>query len=293
MQISKHGSFYIRNGWPTKIMDALREPHIFSPNNELYAVDTIGVGRVMIKAMRYWATVLGIASEGKDQQGIYHTLTPLANVIAQNDLYCSDRGTLWLLHRNVARSFDEATAWAWAFNIYHRSSFTKEEFTDAFYVYLQREGASYVRKAVEKEFDCFKNTYVSEQKFSVSQVIEENMVPFFAPLKLIEYSGNGRFERHKTSSREIPARIFLICVLLDNSEYLQSNRQISLDQLMEEPGQVGKYMNLSSSALIEILQRLDNDQMLKLVNNFGSRYIELDSMDVSNMLNIYYQMIGR
>ena len=79
----------------------------------------------------------------------------------------------------------------------------------------------------------------------------------------------------------------------DNSEYLQSNRQISLDQLMEEPGQVGKYMNLSSSALIEILQRLDNDQMLKLVNNFGSRYIELDSMDVSNMLNIYYQMIGR
>ena len=68
---------------------------------------------------------------------------------------------------------------------------------------------------------------------------------------------------------------------------------ISLDQLMEEPGQVGKYMNLSSSALIEILQRLDNDQMLKLVNNFGSRYIELDSMDDSNMLNIYYQMIGR
>ena len=67
MQISKHGSFYIRNGWPTKIMDALREPHIFSPNNELYAVDTIGVGRVMIKAMRYWATVLGIASEGTDQ----------------------------------------------------------------------------------------------------------------------------------------------------------------------------------------------------------------------------------
>lgn len=55
-------------------------------------MDTIGVGRVMIKAMRYWATVLGIASEGKDQQGIYHTLTPLANVIAQNDLYCSDRG---------------------------------------------------------------------------------------------------------------------------------------------------------------------------------------------------------
>ena len=56
MTLNKHGSFYIRNGWPTKIMDAITSnPHIFSPNNELLAVDSIGVGRVMIKAMRYWA----------------------------------------------------------------------------------------------------------------------------------------------------------------------------------------------------------------------------------------------
>ena len=61
MQINKHGSFYLRNGWPTKIIDAVRDDaHIYSPNNELLDVDTIGVGRVMIKAMRYWATVLGI-----------------------------------------------------------------------------------------------------------------------------------------------------------------------------------------------------------------------------------------
>ena len=64
MTLNKHGSFYIRNGWPTKIMDAITSnPHIFSPNNELLAVDSIGVGRVMIKAMRYWACVMGIAVE--------------------------------------------------------------------------------------------------------------------------------------------------------------------------------------------------------------------------------------
>ena len=52
-----HGSFYIRNGWPTKIIDAMdiqgRSSYIFSPNNELSAVDQIGVGRVMVKALRY------------------------------------------------------------------------------------------------------------------------------------------------------------------------------------------------------------------------------------------------
>ncbi len=51
MQINKHGSFYIRNGWPTKAIDAItNDAFIFSPNNELNAVDEIGVGRVMIKA---------------------------------------------------------------------------------------------------------------------------------------------------------------------------------------------------------------------------------------------------
>lgn len=100
MQINKHGSFYIRNGWPTKIIDAIsQDSHIYSPNNELAAVDSIGVGRVMIKAMRYWAVVLGIATESKDQQGICHTLTHLGQLIAENDIYCTDKGSLWLLHR--------------------------------------------------------------------------------------------------------------------------------------------------------------------------------------------------
>ena len=69
MLLNKHGSFYIRNGWPTKILNAIgADRFIFSPNNELDAVDTIGVGRVMVKAMRYWSVAMGLASEEKTQQ---------------------------------------------------------------------------------------------------------------------------------------------------------------------------------------------------------------------------------
>lgn len=210
MQINKHGSFYIRNGWPTKAIDAIqKDDHIYSPNNELLAVDTIGVGRVMIKSMRYWATVLGLATEGKDQQGICHALTPLGQLIAENDIYCTDVGTLWLLHRNLAINEDEATAWYWAFNVLADTEFDKNTFSDSFYSYLQREGASYASKAVAKEFDCFKNTYVSEQAFSLSKVLEEDTIPFFAPLHLIEYKGRGVFEKRKLTAQEIPGDIFL------------------------------------------------------------------------------------
>ena len=83
MLLNKHGSFYIRNGWPTKIINAINADHlIFSPNNELDAVDNIGVGRVMVKAMRYWASAMGLVTEDKISQGVTCNLTNLGNVIA-------------------------------------------------------------------------------------------------------------------------------------------------------------------------------------------------------------------
>ena len=118
MLLNKHGSFYIRNGWPTKIMNAINADHlIFSPNNELDAVDTIGVGRVMVKAMRYWAVAMGLASEEKTQQGVVCNLTDLGNVISTQDPFCQDKGSLWLLHRNLATNEEQATAWYWAFDL--------------------------------------------------------------------------------------------------------------------------------------------------------------------------------
>ncbi len=294
MQLNKHGSFYIRNGWPTKIIDALCEDnHVFSPNNELQAVDSIGVGRVMIKAMRYWACVLGIATEGKDQQGIFHNLTPLASLIHDFDPYCADVGTLWLLHRNLTQDYDNATAWNWAFNIFDESVFTKDDFSNALNVYIHREGYSYAKKAVEKEFDCFKNTYVTEQAFSIHKIIEEDTIPFFAPLQLLEYKGAGHFERRRIHPKDIPTDIFYACILKDNESRLSENRQISIEHLLESSCQVGRYMNLSYSSLISLLEQLENERYLRLINNFGNRHIEVNELDANAVLQNHYQLLGR
>lgn len=276
MQINKHGSFYIRNGWPTKIINAINtNPMLFSPNNELDAVDQIGVGRVMIKAMRYWSSAMGISTETKTPQGVQCIFTQLGTTIANLDLFCQDKGTLWLLHRCLSTNDEAATAWYWAYNIYNSKTFTKDEFCDAFNSYLQREGASYHKKAIEKEFDCFKNTYVSDKAFDVSKIIEEDTVPFFSPLRLISYTAGGVFERNKITAKEIPIDILLYCIMKDNEGCLQNNRQLSIDALLEEPKQVGKYMNLTYAVLLELLQQLENQGQIKVINNFGNRHIEI------------------
>lgn len=295
MQINKHGSFYIRNGWPTKIIDTVdrqtKSTYIFSPNNELDAVDQIGVGRVMVKALRYWASVLEITNESKTPQGVMHSLSELGALIAKYDPYCRHVGTLWLLHRNLARNLEDATAWAWAFNIYAAKSFTKDEFVEAFYTYVQTNGGKYARSAIEKEFDCFKNTYVSDKAFDLNRILDEDTVPFFAPLKLLEYSGNGRFERRRVDPRDIPMELLFYCILKDNEEHLSTNTQLDVDVLFEGVNQVGKYMNLSYSTLLEMLQQLENRKWISLVNNFGNRYIEVRKTATTDLLAHYYREI--
>ena len=289
MQINKHGSFYIRNGWPTKIIDAINEnANIFSPNNEANAVDNIGVGRVMVKALRYWSTAMGITIEGKNQQGICHTLSGLGEMIDRYDPYCQSIGTRWLLHRNLSCNINEATAWAWAFNKYQPKTFTRGNFVDSFYSYIQTNGGTYARNAIEKEFGCFKNTYVSESSFDVSKIIDEDNVPFFAPLRLIEYLGNDTYEKRRISSKDVPIDIFNYAILMDNAKHLLQSRQISIDHLLENENQVGKYMNLSYSVLLELLQQLENLKRINVVNNFGNRYIEILDADFERILEDYY-----
>lgn len=285
MQINKHGSFYIRNGWPAKIIDAISEdPLIFSPNKELNAVDMIGVGRVMVKSMRYWSAVMGITYEAKAQQGVYHQLTDLGRRIAEEDPYCQNTGTLWLLHRNLSRAEQDATAWWWLYNDFDQQSFTKESFSTAFHLFLQRHGETYPRKSVEKEFDCLKNTYVSDKIFDVHKVVEEDTVPFFAPLRLLQYIGSNTFEKRKPKAKEIPLHVLHYCILADNHLHLETSTEIDIDTLLESDKQVGRYMNLSYSTLLELLQQLENIGKLKLVNNFGSRYIHLLDIDSERAL---------
>ena len=293
MVINKHLTFYIRNGWPTKIMDAVTaESHIFSPNDELNAVDTIGVGRVMVRAMRYWGSALGIIEESKDAAGITHTLTPLGRQFYERDPYFQRKGSLWLLHRNLARNKDSATAWYWAFNEFSGKEFTKEEFVEVFQAYLMHEQFVCKKPALGKEFDCFKNTYVSENRFDLKKIVEEDTIPFFAPLGLLAYKGNGSFQKVPTKAKDISKDVFYYAILKDNEELLGENQQIGIEHLLEEPGQVGRYFNLSYVELLELLQQLENRKYIRLFHNFGSRYIEVYHTDCDRILNRYYTRAG-
>ena len=75
---------------------------------------------------------------------------------------------------------------------------------------------------------------------------------------------------------------------MDNVESYKSKQQISIDKLIEEKNQVGKYFNIKYSKLIELLIEAENKQLIELNNNFGNRYIEFNGTDYEKLLDKYY-----
>lgn len=289
MVINKHGSFYLRSGWGTKIIQAVEADNmIFSPANEQEAVDRIGLGRVMIKALRYWADASGLTTEEKVQGGIAERRTDLFDLLEANDRYFQKPGSLLLLHRNIALNEENATAWYWAFNEFDKQAFTKEEFVDGLHYFLAVNEMSIKKATVDKEFNCFKNTYLAEKKFDIKTVMDEDTYPFFGSLHLLRINEDKKFEKTYLTKAEMPLHILIYAIAKDNPEESGHRGQVSIDKIMEEKRQVGKYFPMRYSKLIDMLLEAENKKLLTLNNNFGNRFIEFSDVRYDKLLNEYY-----
>lgn len=290
MNINKHGSFYMRNGWGQKIIYAIKEDEmIFSPSNEQKAVDEIGLGRVMIKALRYWSTVFGLTFEAKMPNGIKQIPTQLFLTIDKYDPYFQQRGTLLLMQRNIARNKENATAWYWAFNEMETSAFDKETFVTGLYSYLAVNGLKIKKDAVEKEFNCFKNTYINEKRITIKNAIDEDPAPFFSSMQILKINDDKKIQKRFLTKSEMPMYVLLYSIAMDNLQESQGQGQIGLDKLIEDKMQVGRYFNLKYSTLVEVLLEAENKKLITLNNNFGNSYLEFLDVNYEDIISKYYE----
>lgn len=289
MVVNKHGSFYMRSGWGTKIIRAVEEDDmIFTPSKEQDAIDNIGLGRIMIKALRYWSEAMQLTREEKIQTGIKLVPETIFNNIKQYDLYFQKQGTLLLMHRNLALNEENATAWYWVFNELASSSFCKETFVEGFHAYLSVNGMKVKKDAVEKEFNCLKNTYIGDSKFDKNSIMDEDTYPFLAPLKILRMKDKNIIEKRQLAEKEIPLEILIYAIAMDNLEDSKNGNQVNIDKLLEEKKQIGKYFNIKYSKLLELLMEAENKKYINLNNNFGNRFIEFNGYKYENLIKKYY-----
>ena len=214
--------------------------------------------------------------------------TDLFDLLEANDRYFQKPGSLLLLHRNIALNEENATAWYWAFNEFDKQAFSKEEFVEGLHYFLAVNEMSIKKAAVDKEFNCFKNTYLAEKKFDIKTVMDEDTYPFFGSLHLLRVNEDKKFEKAYLTKAEMPLHILIYAIAKDNPEESSHSGQVSIDKIMEEKRQVGKYFPMRYSKLIDMLLEAENKKLLTLNNNFGNRFIEFSDVQYDRLLNEYY-----
>ena len=159
---------------------------------------------------------------------------------------------------------------------------------DGLHYFLAVNEMSIKKAAVDKEFNCFKNTYLADKKFDIKTVMDEDTYPFFGSLHLLRVNEDKKFEKTYLTKAEMPLQILIYAIAKDNPEESSHRGQISIDKIMEEKRQVGRYFPMRYTKLIDMLLEAENKKLLTLNNNFGNRFIEFSDVQYDKLLNEYY-----
>ena len=91
----------------------------------------LGVGKNMVRAIRFWTETAGMSIEG-DGGWRASDLGAALLCEAGYDPFLEDLKTLWLIHWNISTTAEPLFAWDYLLNSWHRSDFTRCEAVQCF-----------------------------------------------------------------------------------------------------------------------------------------------------------------
>lgn len=175
---ARHETFHPRWGWLKKGFDmASIDGKIFNGED---APVKLGVGKNMVRSLRYWCYTFKIIDEDN---------TPSAfgnNLLGVNgwDRYLENPASLWLLHWSLLKPTCNAGAWYYVFNLFNQNEFTKEDLLKGLMDYLQGLNKTVAESSLVKDINCILRMYV-ESDNNNSNFVEDSIDCPFTELGLI------------------------------------------------------------------------------------------------------------
>jgi len=264
-RISGHESFPCRYTWLPKIVRNLaKNPSLFSEEDNAMVV--LGVGKNMVRSMRFWAQASGVITSVR---GVY-TLTKLGiSVLGANgcDPFLEDIRTLWLLHWNLSTAQESPLlAWDFLLNRWQEPEFTPNTALVALRKEVDRSSDKPLSPAtLEQHFETFLHTYVPTRGRK-GEVQEDNLDCPLVELELIKKIGEressqnlGRREPiyafRREEKPEITSGLFLFCLNDFWSKRHGAEQTLSLRHVAYGEGSPGQVFKLPEE---DIRARLDS-----------------------------------
>ena len=293
MKFRAHDTFFIRKGWLSKGMKYVHnKPDVFVAKDE-NPMDVLGIGANMVKALRYWLQAVGLTEEPNSGKRV-QTFTPLGQSVFTNDRYIEELGTLYLLHYRLSSNKSDATAWYYFFNEFTMSEFSRDDFVD----FLQRRirmedsDAPVAIRSLNDDFSCIINTYLPRYKTSPNRVAPESNIDCpLGELGLIDILSKEK----KTYRKAIPVASTIspwvaLAIIVDQAG---ESKEISLNELLTAPCNIGKTLNLDAISMLDVLYQIERIGKIKINRTAGLDVIHiLEGLTFQDCVDAYYQSIN-
>jgi hypothetical protein len=263
---ARHETFHARYGWFRKaVVETAENPGLFVAED---ATVTLGVGKNMVRAIRFWSGAAKLIVEAPPSSGARRRslMLPTANGLAifgmdGADPFLEAPGTSWLLHWWLLRPPCELPVWWIAFNRLSQVEFTEDDLAAFVIDEITRHGwAMPHESSIRKDLSCLLRTYATADRGSANldDVLD-------SPLR-----GLGLLERSRVTSGStagagyrlllgakpsLPVEVIGFATL----EWMARTgtaRTVSMAAAVFEPGGPGRVFGLSEQALSQALGRL-------------------------------------
>ena len=263
MKFRAHETFFIRKGWLSKGMKAIKNDPMAFISKEKNPMDTLGIGSNMVKSLRYWLQAVGIAEEPNSGKRI-QTFTPLGEQIYKHDRYIEELGTLYLLQYRLASQHELAASWYYFYNIFNMTEFTRDDFIAGLNGYvIEANGEGAAMRSLTDDFNCIIGTYVPRYKTNPGKVSPENNIDCpFGELSLVDIVDRNRkvYRKVSPSAKNIDPWVIL-AVLMDQAA---GGTEVGLNDLLTAPKNIGKVFNLDTITMIDALR--ETEKTLSLIH---------------------------
>lgn len=220
-KFSGHETFPCRYAWLPKAYLALRATEEVFASEEA-AMVTLGLGKNMVRACRFWVQATGVAESAGGRYELTDFGVALLDPEEGFDPYLEDVRTLWLLHWQLSSGMDEPLfAWDYLLNRWQHPDMTRTAVIEEFIRETQRMERKLSVITLEQHFDTFLHTYVPTRSRK-GDVQEDNLDCPLVELELIQKCGerpidaDGKREViyafRREAKPEITPELFIYCL---------------------------------------------------------------------------------
>ena len=244
-----HGSFLLKYSWLPKGFWALeKDPGVFNADD---ATAQLGVGKNMVKSIRYWLQAAGMIRLQKHQAIATQIGQKILSRRTGYDKYLEYDATLWLLHYILASNRNIATSIHWLFNHFAATVFTTDDACAELHRFIESSFVKVPSMATLKmDVSTILRMYTL-QSSEVEGVCESPM----ASLRLMTFS-NGQYVSSPSNREDIPSEVFLYAM---SDIFAQNNVSImSIRDLMygRDHTNLGSIFRLTEEGLVHHMERV-------------------------------------